>query len=1334
MDETYVNEIIEKLRLLASEAFKQDRHQRYLDLLDAAEALAKWRDAGMEGELPVDLRRFGIAVPAEVFAPSEEEECREWLQEGIDAIEAGDLRKAIDLFQRVIEGCSGEVKDLAEKRISDAKAELSKQIEEWRKKARKARQVGDLEVAERAWREFLRLCPEDREARGALEEITREKALEEQKPIYEEDTRKARHLLSKFDRQLSDIEEGLRMVERLRSVEIVDKELEELYKRGCEERAEILRRAGQVATLKYISTEIEPRLAQLEKRRKTLEEMIADGIKKFPDAVTGEMLKTEEELGRTIELYKETWERYKVFCRNKALEYLDRAEEDLKKGFPKAAEDKLKTALERFRALPDEEKILLEDKLTEVEDLIEVEALIDQTVDLRRKLELLRQVEGRHPYYPGLDVRIERAKSELATTISKEIQIKCNEARAALNRRSFEKARSICGEAQRLVVKDVEETEIITRTLTDLDALLKQIEEEEIHWQELGDLAQQINEALDRKDYSTAEKLLEGIPDEDKRDPRIQALSVKLVEYKDDAWTYNQALSAYEDGNYPLAIQLCDEIAKKKGELPPKFKELRRKAKAGEAFISAIDMLGEDLDEARRGFQTAKRLDGGWKAECDCYLEKIEYVQKELKRAEGYERMGRWQEAYDTLIAIKEASPDFMPLIAGRMSVVRSNWYEQLKEDVQRSLSRGEPDYETAFKLISTMRDYGLLLEDEDRELANEVELNYYKSNALFYEGLEDWGEAAKWWDRVVQLRLRRRDLEAITQLRQARKKECLGEVLKARVDRDYGKAISLLKNALREDLKVDPDLLFELAKICLEDGRLDEAAQHAQSVKIVQEDYPGLDELQAKIEEEQEVDAALKKSQSLFEEGEYEKAVEVIEDIEGAYPDRKELKRKREELTKQAVELLLKKAERERPFATGPKLAEVIRTYDRVLRLDRSNQEAREGIKACKVEIPKLIDETIQEARRFDVVGKEPQEAISEATSLISRIEDCRAISKYSSKSKSYEYEEKLKGVLEQVTGKRANLQAMINLMEDARQKLREAVKSGEFGPAERAIREAEDRANDLANDLYSYKPEELKRLSKEIKETKEKRQKVQSFLEKLQEEWRYDEDPKSFDSIIKICADLENLDPHDRFGLQDEVRTYYDEFLKREISGLRELKRLAEDRRYNYGLWEEWHKRVDNLHKEAGDLLKEARKKREQASLREAIDAYDACLAKCEEAEVHFAQKPREKPISWLAEDLKKSAGEMASDVHDYKQRAQEEKAECEKGREEVERLKRLITEFLNRPLSKFNLDSAERFLRDALKIDSKDEKLQKLKRQWREKRKQLEERKARRWPFRR
>jgi hypothetical protein len=513
----------------------------------------------------------------------------------------------------------------------------------------------------------------------------------------------------------------------------------------------------------------------------------------------------------------------------------------------------------------------------------------------------------------------------------------------------------------------------------------------------------------------------------------------------------------------------------------------------------------------------------------------------------------------------------------------------------------------------------------------------------------------------------------------------------------------------------------------------LDEAAQHAQSVKIVQEDYPGLDELQAKIEEEQEVDAALKKSQSLFAEGEYEKAIESIKDVETAYPERKELKRKREDLSGRAIELLLEKAERERPSATGPKLAEVIRTYVRVLKLDHSNQAAKEGIEASKAEIPKLIEETIAEAHAFEhafeVGGKEPQEALFEAASLISRIEDCRAISKYSSKRD--EHTMKLDDVLEKVARKHANLQTMIDLMKKARRELNGAVKSGEFGPAERAIRGAIEKAWDL----YPYKPcEELKRLSTEIEETKKKRQEARGLLEELRKELRNDNDPQSFDQIIDICRKLEDLDPYDRFKLQEEGTTIYDEYLKKEISSLKEHKRIAEARKANYKLWEEWKTDVKNLYDEAGPLLEEARKKREQASLREVIKAYDACLAKCEEAEKLLARKPEEEPKSWLAEDLRKNAEKMLSDVQDCRRQAQEEKAECEEGIKEVEMLKRRITDFLNRPLSKTNLDSVERFLLNALEIDSKDEKLQKLKRQWREKRKQLEERKARRWPFRR
>jgi len=408
VDEIYANEIIEKLRSLASQALKENHHQRYFELLDAAEALARWRDAGMEGELPVDLWKFGITVPTEAPTPSEVE-CRGWLQEGLDAAEAGDLKKAIDLFQKVIEHCSGEVKSLAEAHLSDARAELSKQIEEWRKKAREAREAGDLEAAERAYRELLLLNPEDEEARGAYEE-------------------QARYLLSKHDRQLSEIEEGLRIVERLRSVGIVDEELEKLYERGDKERVEILKRSGRVPPVPPIEymEEIEPRIDALEKRKKELEQMIEDGILEYREKETGKIRRTVEELDRTHKLLDETWERYRDFCKEKAHEYLARAEEDLREGFPKAAEEKLRMALKRFRALPDEERRVLEDKLTEVQDLTEEECRgwLQEGLDaaeagnLRKAIDLFQRV-------------IERCSGEVRSLAEMHI----SDARAELSRR-----------------------------------------------------------------------------------------------------------------------------------------------------------------------------------------------------------------------------------------------------------------------------------------------------------------------------------------------------------------------------------------------------------------------------------------------------------------------------------------------------------------------------------------------------------------------------------------------------------------------------------------------------------------------------------------------------------------------------------------------------------------------------------------------------------------------------------------------------------------------------------------------------------------------------------
>jgi hypothetical protein len=571
---------------------------------------------------------------------------------------------------------------------------------------------------------------------------------------------------------------------------------------------------------------------------------------------------------------------------------------------------------------------------------------------------------------------------------------------------------------------------------------------------------------------------------------------------------------------------------------------------------------------------------------------------------------------------------------------------------------------------------------------------------------------------------LRPLELEYRQGLERTRRQARLLQAQDALLQGDVDGAVETLHRALQEEfIKSDPDILQELIRICVAHQRFAEAERYREILAIaLGRDSDVVVKVASNIETGQAVHQALTDSRALFDEGRYEQAAEVLARCEETYGDAI-VRRRREQMEREAIQLLLTQARQLKQHATGAALVDVIHTYQRVLRFDKRHSEAKREIKTHKNRLPSLINGLIQKATRFEIGTRYPEDALAEAENLIDHLGSFKEVVGYA--DDAARHHRSLEQALARMNSARSDLQSIVEAMNDARLVLESPTDDDSIARALRDVSRAISRTPGVT---------ELRDLQRQLKEISEQRGQVRQLLRELKAALTDDKDPGAFERVEDLCRQIQDLDPDDRFQLQIVESKHYYPLRDETVVRLNEHLQIARERKTNYELCLSWYQRALELYQTARQRQQEIQTQREEGTLEERIKVSDACLSDCEVATSYLSAAPPEEPKSWVAKDLIDGAArgegqqilgarQMAMQIDSYKHEAQQQKAECEKRKQQLSSLLRDIGIQRNRlrkqkrQPSRAVLRDLDRKLQEAEELDPNNHEVIEARREWRE-----------------
>lgn len=488
MNTSQVDQVFACLRDLAANALREGQRGAYNDCMDALYEIEEWKNGGMKGEIPVDLSELkkvlcqGLSSNAQSEpAPqtdthqdvspsssglSSQEEARQLLDAGLQALDEEDVLTAISAFRTARTIGSGSVAFEAREWLAVAELRRTSRAYDLLSRARVARIRGDPQNEVEAYREVLRLDPENEEAKQGLSLAAKQRAVTiDHLQAVEE----VRQLLKSPGRQLSDIEKGLLKAQVLLGEEldlITERKVGQWYAEGRRERADLLTRIGQAETIAAMENYAEA-IAKYE-------ELYADGYLE---------IEIDGTLGSTYERLSQLHKEYRDFCHTKAEQYYDRAESFMPSN-PRAAAHILQQALDEFTYMPEADHTRLQQRLAELRDTIEcwdrARALVDNAytkASPQERLRLLQLAQNAYPAYDSIIVQVMEAKKDVANQIYGWVDDKYRRARLALHQEDYQAAEVYCVAARQRARDLADSSPELSKLLKKIDGLLEEIEQ-----------------------------------------------------------------------------------------------------------------------------------------------------------------------------------------------------------------------------------------------------------------------------------------------------------------------------------------------------------------------------------------------------------------------------------------------------------------------------------------------------------------------------------------------------------------------------------------------------------------------------------------------------------------------------------------------------------------------------------------------------------------------------------------------------------------------------------------------------------------------------------------
>lgn len=1203
MTNDQISQIVEALRAQRKAAYREDQ-ERAERLSEAIDKVQDWSQGKIVGPLPIDLGQYGLEHLASEPEPA---------------------------------GASAESQLEPSASFPAARpSEIAEQIdqkEKLRRQAREAEQRGDQPAAEGYWRELLALAPHDLDAQKALQQRTA--ALTSQTVRKKLADVRAKAKESQSIRELEEAIQGAQ--ELLSSADLDDStyvEVQGLEGMAKRKRADLKAKSGEIETMAG--------LGQLKEAIKELEASIRLGRNEIEDRE-----------GNIVPAYVKLTEynqAYALFCTQKAKDYLARAEQSLP-AFPKTASERLDEALSQFDKADPEIRADLEARRAEVGELItrweNAQTLIGQAhheANPERSLALLEDARTHYAGVEDLDAKIALARADAAVAIVQDIRIIYANTNYLLSQANLDEAQQTAIRARERA-KDVRgASALLEEELQKVDQLIAQIAQQAAIRRLAGEAEASIQVFLERRDYASAAQRIELLSDEVRKQESIKTLEGRIARERGAETTYRLAETRFSAGDWEGVVTLFDpksEQADGQGaplQMDSRMEDLRRRASARLAYQQGVDVLHDEPITAERSFELARLTDPTLSELVQPYLVQIAAwkgqataVRSLLADAEKLEQGNRLDEAYGKLSQAKEADSPLRAEALERWMAVRAAWHKQLLAE----LATIPGDSPRTAEIIKLLRGKGLLDSPEDQKTVATAELGYHRSRAEKAANpiSPRWQEAKDAW--ASYLKLDPDAADAQDGLRQASREVALAEGRRTfAATKDKAATLSFYDLSLEDDrLQTDPLYLGELVRQACQFEDFVRARQYLATLRQV--DKPGsplADQREQFMQESQAWAEARQSSKASFDEGRYLAAVSTLTETLQAKPGAEASglwQKERDEVQGRAVKALLEKARELRRQVSGPGRTEVISLYSQAIQLGGADaaREATTAIEEIKSELPDLVRVVVDEAERYSPDNSDPMDAQRETERQLTRLNDFRQVTNYMG-ADGQKWRNRIDDAARKLGTQNDTLRKVNKLLFDVRNALRDPKDDSTLAGADSNLKQAKSafpRAagiNDLQGDLAK---------------TKADRAKARQLVEQLKAAAQDEENPGSFRGILEAGRGLRQLDPDDRFRMQqsDNLLVYYN-YLNRNVDTLEEHEQLARDRQENYRIYQEWQEKSAPYQERLAAALAEAQEKRSKGSLEEQQEAYSRVLELCASALEAYARRPTAPAQSYPVQDI--------------------------------------------------------------------------------------------------
>ena len=1273
-------------------------------LSEVYDMLEEWIQNGMLEPPPVNLdalrRELGIAEDA-VLQTKGPDEFSHQSRPVTEHVRFDDEDLSLDDLLQLLdnaEDAEGQAKELNK----DLEAEKLSKLTQLRREARQAEREGDMERANKLWREVLALDPHDADAQRKLQRRTAALADEAVRRKLTELHKKAASEI------ISDLERALQIARELLSLPNLDEEtqriVQDLESAARDKRSQIKAEAGEIETAAGLG-ELRAAIAQME-------EFIKKGRYEFVDR-DGNIVVAADKLNEYNVAYA-------AFCTQKAGEYLQRAEQSLPK-YPKAADEVLTYALEEF----DKADVAIRDELqrrrAEVRELIErwekAQELIKQAAQERnpeKRLSLLEAAYSQYKDVEGLDALLEDARRDAAAAIVHDVTNIYQTAKLFFSKGDLD-------QAHQEAIRARERAKEMRGANPDLDAILDEVDalmDKISRAASVAHLAEQVRDEVEKHlqnhDYISAKELIESLDDEVRQHPMIRTLESQILRAQGADAILHRAQQLFDEGDYGGVLDLLDldwksetrEDERIRNDLlrDPRTAELRKRAAARQAFFEAIELVEEDPITARQQFELAKMSDPNLADQIAPYLQKIAAweqrkgeVAKLLEDAASFAQKNRWAEAYSVLDKAKEIDSPLKREALEKWVEARQRWKDQLLDE----LARVAPDSDRAGEIITVLRDQGLLDDPGEQERVHAARLTYHRLRAqkAANDIIPRWEEAVKEWQDY--LRLKPDDREAQAGLREALRQAALNESNKVYTStRDATQALDLLEQRLQNPyLETDPLYLFELVRLACQYEDFERAQRYLDTLRFREgEDSPLVNEARQLLLESQAWSEAYASSERSFQEGRYAVAVRLLDAVIEEYPNssnRQEWEIEREKMRRRAVAALLDQARQKKRSAGGRGLIDVISLYSQVIQLTGrgGNREAEEGIKEVRSELPALIRNVVHEAQSFSPDNRDPNDAYLEAEAILDKLNDFRAIVNYMGEDQT-RFQHQINDAIRKLSRQRDQVRRVADWMRDVKNAIKEPNSDRVITEAERKLKQAKQELPKVVG---------INELDAELKRIKKERMAIRQHIQQLKDAVHDEENPDSFQKIIQAVRGIRQIDPQNKYQLQtpQALDAFYD-FLDRHINTLEEHENLARRRQDNYKQYIEWEQKCEPHYEAFQTILKEVETQRRSGSLDAQIETIDRALAVAERALNVFEKRPHAEPLSYPAEDILDKIAEWEEEVRIKKDELEDELERIKKKRERLLQLDNDLNRILGRRPVTSNQKIAERLLQEMRQVD--------------------------------